>query len=130
MRMRLHGVEISIDGHSTRGELEIAAFGAYSVSVTTVLEQQSALLVSTYVIDLNGQAAAVDLWRASHGPEFYHRDLELLGVALARACVLDHSAQLRELLADELPAATVSVEISEPALLSAERVWDDSQTPG
>ena len=129
MRMRLHGVEISVDGHRTRGESEITAFGAYSVSVTTVLEQPSVLLVCAYVIDLSGQAAAVDLWRSSHGPVFHHRDVHLRGVALARACVLDHSAQLRELLADELAVAMVTVELSEPALLAAERVWNDCELP-
>ncbi len=126
MRVRLSGVEISIDGRAVGGETEIAASGAYSTVVTTVLEQPAVLLVCSYVIDLSGQAAAIDLWRASQGPEFHHRDLQLGGVAIARACLLDHSARLRELLAGERDAATVTVEISEDALGLTERIWDST----
>ena len=122
MRVQLDGVETFVHGRGTRGETEIAALGAYAVSITTVLEQPSALLVSSYVLDLQGRATAVDLWRAGRGTKFQHRDLQLRGVALSRACSLDHSMRLRELLAGEL-AATVAVDVGEAALADAERAW-------
>ena len=54
------------------------------------------------------------------------RALELPGSSRARRCLLDHAAELRSLLADELDETTAAwITIPETALEHARSVWSD-----
>jgi hypothetical protein len=122
-RLDLEGIEIAVDGSWERCDVELAAVGAYSVTVTTVVAQPVVLLVSSYVIDLAGHAAATHLWRGAGAREFGRGDVELGGVTYGRACLLDHAAQLHERLVAELGVDAVAVTVSDDALQAAEQLW-------
>ena len=47
----------------------------------------------------------------------------LPGQSHARACLLDHAAELRDAVAELLEDEEVSVELAEETLEQAERVW-------
>ena len=130
MRVELEGVEIQIDGRAERVDSEIIAAGAYVIVLTTVLEDRSLQLVSSYIAPLSGPAAATHMWTSADPPRFHHRTLELTGTRHARGCLLDHAAELRDLLADELGETTlVRIHISERVLAGTTRVWSTSENP-
>jgi hypothetical protein len=124
MRLPLPGVEISIDGQPARSETEIVSAGAYVVAVTTVIEQRGVQLASSYLADLAGPTAATHMTLLSGSPpRFHHRTLQLTGTRHARGCLLDHAAELCELLSYHLDSADVRGDVVEDALTDAERVW-------
>lgn len=123
IRLHLQGVEISADGQSARCETEIVNAGAYLVAITTVIEQHGVLLTSSYLADLAGPTAATHMTLTGSPPRFHHRILQLTGTRHARGCLLDHAAELCELLSDHLNSDDVRVDVAEDALTDAERVW-------
>lgn len=123
MRLPLHGVEISTDGQPARCETEIVSAGAYVIAVTTVIEQHGVQLTSSYLADLAGPTAATHMTLTGGAPRFHHRTLQLTGTRHARGCLLDHAAELREMLCDHLDCDDVRVDVAETALTDAERVW-------
>jgi hypothetical protein len=57
---------------------------------------------------------------------FSQRLLEVMpGQTHARACLLDHAAELRAVLAEFFADEDLAVEVSERALARAERVWSE-----
>jgi hypothetical protein len=124
MRVALEGFQIAVDGQLERVDAEIIAAGAYVIVLVTVLEDRGVQLVSSYLASLAGPAAATHMWTTADAPRFEHRTLNLPGTRHARGCLLDHAAELRSLLADELGGTTVvRIDVSEHALGCATRVW-------
>jgi len=64
------------------------------------------------------------MWTASRPYRFEHRTVHLSGSHHGRVWLLDHAAELRQLLADHLALADVIVDVDDHALEQAERVWD------
>lgn len=130
MRVRLQGIKISVNGRRERCEVELATAGAYTITATTVLVEPAVLLVSSYLVDLDGNAAATHLWRGG-AREFGRDEVNLAGVTYGRACLLDHAAQLHDRLVAELCAGagtgTVVVTVSDEALVAAERLWSNPE---
>jgi hypothetical protein len=131
MRVELEGVEITVGGRVERVDAEMIAAGAYVIVLVTVLEDRSAQLVSTYLAPLHGPAAVTHMWSsATDASRFAHRTLELPGTRHARGCLLDHAAELRTMLADELAETThVRIDVSEHALEIATRLWMNPENP-
>jgi hypothetical protein len=80
--------------------------------------------LSSYVAGLQGPAAVTHMVSAAGVPRFEQHTVQLAGVTLARACPLDHAAQLHGLLADEHTLEHVRVDIDERMLTDAQRVWE------
>ena len=124
MRLELEGVEVWADEWHERCATTIQAAGAYVIVVETVVPSRTAGLSSCYLADLKGRTAVAHLRRALHcAPVFSQRVLAVMpGETHARACLLDHAAQLRAML-DPDGEEAVSVEVSDAALARAAAVW-------
>jgi hypothetical protein len=124
MRLELDGLEVCADEWRERCSTAIENVSGYVVVVISVLESRAVTLVSGYLADVGGETA-VSQMRLTSGASaaFSQRMLRAMpGQTHARACLLDHAAELRELL-DDLFEEDVSVELSEHALERAAGVW-------
>ena len=125
MRRELDGLWVRADEWSERCATAIDNAGGYVVIVSSVLESRSVTLVSCYLADLAGPTAVSHMrlapgWR----PHVAQRVLEgLPGRSHARACLLDHAAQLRDVLGELLADEEVGVDVAEETLEQAARVW-------
>jgi hypothetical protein len=125
MRLELDGLEVRADEWSERCATAIENASGYVVVLSSVLESRAVTLVSSYLADLAGPTA-VSHMRLAPGqpPRVAQRVLEgLAGQSHARACLLDHAAELRDALAELLEDEDVSVELAEETLEQAARVW-------
>jgi hypothetical protein len=125
MRLELDGLEVRADEWSERCATAIENAGGYAVVVSSVLESRAVTLVSCYLADLGGPTSVSHMRLAPGGrPAFAQRALEgLPGSSHARACLLDHAAELRSALEELLEDEQVSVELAEETLELAARVW-------
>jgi hypothetical protein len=125
MRLALEGLEVRADTWTERCATAIENAGGYVVVVISVLESCAVTLVSCYLADFAG-STAVSHMRLAPGqrPAIAQCVLAgLPGVSYARACLLDHAAELRGGLEELLDDEQVGVELSEEALERADRVW-------
>ena len=125
MRLELAGVEVRGQDWAETCGCTIENASAYVVTVITVVPSQRLGLVSAYVADLDGEIAVTHmrLPPTCRRATFEQQVLAgLPGVSRPRACLLDHAAELRRRL-EELLTRPVSVEIPEPTLEQASRVW-------
>jgi hypothetical protein len=124
MRHDLHGVEVRGEAWEERCATVIEAVGGYAVVVSTVLQTRAITMVSSYLADLSGDTAVSHMTLTPGGEaRFTQRVLGALpGASHARACLLDHAAELR-LTLEEVLAEPLTVKMSEEALESAGDVW-------
>lgn len=129
MRLELAGVEVRAeDWVETCGCTIENASGLRGHGRITVVPSRRLGLVSAYVADLDGEIAVTHMRLAPTGRRatFEQQVLAgLPGVSRPRACLLDHAVELRRGM-EELLDAPVSVEIPEPTLEHASRVWRQS----
>ena len=123
MQIELTGVEVRADEWSESCSTAIQGVSGYVVVVISVLESRGLLVASSYLANLSGRTAVSHLRSGRSGPAmFAQRMIEAMpGETHARACLLDHAAELRDAV-DELGEA-VTVEVSDAALDRAARVW-------
>ena len=128
MRLELEGVEVWADEWRERCATTIQPAGAYVVVVETVLPGRAVGLSSCYLCNLAGETAVSHLRRAPGSPPvFSQRVLSgMPGATLARACLLEHVAELQAFL-DPDGDQELHVELSEQALARAEGVWRAQQ---
>ena len=125
MAIELSGVVVRVDEWSETCSTAIHSVSGYVVVVISVLKSRALLVASSYLADLSGRTAASHL-RSSPAVrgEFAQRIIERMpGQTHARACLLDHAAEVREALEELLPDEQVLVEVSEEALAHAAGVW-------
>ena len=124
MQLQLSGVEVRSESWTESCACTIENASAYVVTVITVLERYSLSLVSAYVADLSVQTAVTHMRLApGRATSFEQQVLGVFpGVSHPRACLLDHTAELRALV-EELLEETVVVEIPEASLERASTVW-------
>jgi hypothetical protein len=124
MRLELDGLEVRADEWSERCATVIENASGYVVVLSSVLESRAVTLVSSYLADLAGPTAASHMRLApGQPPRVAQRVLEgLPGQSHARACLLDHAAELRDALGELLEDEEVSVELAEETLEQAARV--------
>jgi len=96
------------------------------VAVTTVVPSRRFALASSYLSELAGQTAASHMCLAVRPARFEQRTLQLAGATHARACLLDHAMQLRELLGELTDREAFASIVDEHALEQAERVWEET----
>jgi hypothetical protein len=109
-------------GGELRSETLIASSGAHVVVLTSVVADLALTLCSCYLGDLADRCAVSHLRCTLAGTAFTQRVVEDLGgVSLARGCLLDHAAELREAI--QAAGREVRVEISDATLQQASSVW-------
>ena len=128
MRLELEGVEVWADEWRERCSTTIQAAGAYVIVVETVVPSRTAGLSSCYLADLSGtNGGLAPAPRARSPPVFSQRVLSgMAGATHARACLLDHAAELQAFLDPDSDEA-LHVEISDAALTRAAAVWRQPQ---
>ena len=129
--IELSGVVMRADEWSETCSTAIHSASGYVVVVISVVRSRALLVASSYLADLSGETAASHL-RSSPGVrgEFAQRIIERMpGQTHARACLLDHAAEVKDALEELLHGEEVMVEISDQALTEAARVWS-SGAPG
>ena len=124
MRVQLEGVRVTVGDARLACSTELIAAGGFVVTAITVVADVGVQLLSSYVAGLQGPAAATHMVSAAGVPRLEQHTVQLAGVTLARACLLDHAAQLRELLADTHMLEDVRVDVDERALADAQSVWE------
>jgi hypothetical protein len=124
MRLELEGVEVRGAGWAEACSMTMHHASAYVVSVITVVPTRALALVSAYVADLSGHAAVTHLRLPPGGRSFSQQELgRLPGSSHARACLLDHAAELR-LTLEQLLDEPVRIEIPDAALERAGSLWE------
>jgi hypothetical protein len=125
MRVELQGLEVRGVEWRERCATAIENAGGYVVVLSSVLESRAVTVVSCYLADLGGPTAVSHMRLLAGRPrQVAQRVLEgLAGQSHARACVLDHAAELRDTLGELLEHEEVSVDVAEATLEQAVRVW-------
>ena len=124
MPEQLTGLVVHFNDRAERCETMAVAVGGYVVVLDTVVPSQAVTLTSCYLSSLSQAATAVSHLQLAPGlpDSISQQTLEpLVSQTHARACLLEHAAQLRSLLA-ELGDDEVAVELDD-RLLDAAAVW-------
>ncbi len=124
VRLELEGVQVRGRGGAESCASTIENASGYVVTVISVLPRREIALVSCYVADLGGETAVTHMrLPADQRASFEQRVLGgLPGTSHARACLLDHAAELHMLL-EAVLEEPVTVEIAERSLQDASGVW-------
>lgn len=124
----MEGLEARGDGWRERCSTTIQAAGAYVIVVETVVSGCGVAISSCYLADLSGKTGVSHLRKPAGAPTLItQRLLDVMpGETHARACLLDHAAELRAMLDPEGEDA-VSVEVSDAALARAAAVWREPE---
>ena len=129
----LPALSIVVAGRHAPSSSTIATTGGYVVVVTTTLPELALTLTSVYLGALadDGELSAAHLCLVpGYAPQLSHRFLtdRRPGSTHARACMLDHVAQLRDALG-ALTAAAVTIDVGPDVLALAAGAWDPPQRP-
>lgn len=127
-RVTLTAVDVTIDGQPQASSTSIGTLGAYAVVVATALPDHGITLTSCYLADMHSEIAAAHLCSAPG--QHTQIDQRLLppeqpGQTHARACLLDHAAELQTRVA-ELAGAAVTIDVSAQALRAATGAWSNA----
>ena len=125
MPTELSGVEVRADEWSETCSSAIDSVSGYVVVVISVVQSRALLVASAYLAHVGGPTAVSHLRSSPGGPSgFRQRIIERMpGQTHARACLLDHAAELRDAFEELIPDEEVMVEVSDQALAEAARVW-------
>lgn len=121
----LPAMAVVAGGHNAHCSSAIETVGGYVVVVTTSVRTLAVTLVSTYVGAIDGDTATTHLRLAPGRPAQLHQRLlsgAQPGQTHAAACLLDHTAELQELLID-VTGETVSIDVGTHTVQAAERAW-------
>ena len=131
--MVLTGIDVTVDDVAQEATTRIGAIGGYTVVVSTSLPQLRIMLTSSYLGEMIGDIAASHLFCVPGCPPIIDQHVlpgRQPGRTHARACLLDHVAELRDTLdAYHKTAATVTVTIADSALTDAQRAWQAQHDP-
>lgn len=136
MRSELPDLTITIAGAARRSSSTIDTVGGYVVVVATAVPRLAVTLTSVYLGQIDGDTGATHLRLApERRAELSHRIVPAApvspaasttgrqpGTAHARSCVLDHAAELQQLLA-ELAGDVVTIDVGPVALERAAGAW-------
>ena len=125
MPIDLSGVVVRADEWSETCSTAIDSVSGYVVVVISVVQSRALLVASAYLAHVGGPTAVSHLRSSPGGPsEFRQRIIERMpGQTHARACLLDHAAEVRDALEELIPDEEVMVEVSDQALAQAAGVW-------
>jgi hypothetical protein len=131
MRELLAGVNVRIDDVSVGASTTIAAVGGNVLVLVTALPARALTLTSCFLARSDAALAVSRLASDAHEERLTQRVLAATEhhATLAGACLLDHAAALRELLAVRA-GAPVSVDVDPNALDCAADAWGPPAPPG
>ncbi len=128
-RTLLSAIDIAIDTVPQASETTIGAVGGHAVILTTTLPTIGVTLTSSYLAAMVGDIAASHLCSMPGGPPIIDQHVlpgQQPGPTHAQTCLLDHVAELRDVLdAFHASAATVTVTIGDATLEHADRTWQN-----
>jgi hypothetical protein len=133
-RTLLSAIDIAIDDVAQVSETTIGAVGAHAVILTTALPELGVTLTSSYLAAMIGDIAASHLASVPGGPPVIDQHVlpgDQPGRTHAQACVLDHVAEVRDVLEayHATTDATVTVTIADKTLELADRAWSAQDEP-
>jgi hypothetical protein len=131
MREPLAGITIRLNGTLMPGSTTLNAVGGKVLVCATALPDQALSLTSAYVVSFHGAVAVTHL-KIIADEETFAQDAigpGQLHATVAGACLLDHAATLRDLLADGT-SATTSVDVDLDTLERAAEAWGPPPPPG
>lgn len=132
-RLALTNINVAIDTVAQDASTTIGAIGGYAVVVATALPQLGVTLTSSYLAAMVGDIAASHLCSMPGGPPIIDQHVlpgQQPGPTHAQTCLLDHVAELRDVLdAFHASAATVTVTIADSTLEHADRAWHAQDEP-
>jgi len=121
----LPGIAIVVDDVDTPCSSAIDTIGGYVVVLTTSVTPLAVTVTSTYIGAINGDTAVTHLRLAPRRAAQLHQHIlsgPQAGETHARSCLLDHTAELQQLLV-ELTNDAVKILIGPAALECAARAW-------
>ena len=121
----LPNLAIVVGDHDAACSSAIDTIGGYVVVLTTSVRHFAVTVVSTYAGAIDGDTAVTHLRLAPHRtPELQQRVLSgsQPGETHAGGCLLDHAAELQQLLIT-LTDEVISIVVSPDAIDSATRSW-------
>ena len=129
MPTELSGVVVHADEWSETCSTAVDSVSGYVVVVISVLESRALLVASAYLAHVGGPTAVSHLRSSPGRPSSFRQRIieQMAGQTHARACLLDHAAELRDALGELIPDEEVMVEVSDDALARAARVWSRGQ---
>jgi hypothetical protein len=132
-RVILTGIDVAVDAVAQEASTTIGAVGGYAVVVATALPQLGVTLTSSYLAEMVGDIAASHLCSVPGGPPMIDQHVlpgHQPGQTHARACLLDHVAELRDTLdAFHTSAVTVTVTVADSTLADVDRAWQAQGEP-
>ena len=132
-RIVLTGIDVAIDAVTQDCSTTIGAVGGYAVVVATALPQIGVTLTSSYLAAMVGDIAASHLCSMPGSPPIIDQHVlpgDQPGQTHAQTCLLDHAAELRNVLdAFHSSAAVVTVDIADDTLQHADRAWSAQDQP-
>jgi hypothetical protein len=132
-RTFLSAIDIAIDAAPQASETTISAIGGYAVVLTTALPELGVTLTSSYLAAMIGDIAASHLSSVPGGPPIIDQHVlpgHQPGQTHAQTCLLDHVAEVRDILdAFTAATATVTVTITDDTLRLADHAWTAQDEP-
>ena len=124
MREPLEGVTVHINRVPISASTTIGTIGAHVLVLTTAIPGRGTTLASSYLARFDAAMAVSRLIADAGGERLQQHTLDPTDhhATLAGACLLDHAAALRELLA-ERTNALVTVDVDLSTLTSVARSW-------
>jgi hypothetical protein len=125
VRIQLDSLTIAIAGDTAPSSTTIGSVGAYVLAVATTLPDRAFGLTSCYLARPGGQIAATHLQLNPDGTERLTAQVIPPPAHIAehaRACLLDHAAELQHRLA-EFTSEQVLVDVGAGALDRAAEAW-------
>lgn len=121
MRVELPAITVTVNGTDQVASTTIATAGPYVVVVATTLPDLVYSVTSVYLGDLDGTVAASHLHLTARGGQrLEQRKLAAVGPGAthARACLLDHAAELNAAL-----GGNAQIDVGPAALEHAAAAW-------
>ena len=125
VRIELESFRVEIAGAAVGSSTTIGSVGGYVVVVATTVPDQVLGLTSCYLGQLDGAIAASHLRLGPDGDEWLSAHVLPRAAHVgehARACLLDHAAELQQALVD-LTGEQVLVDVAAGALERAVEAW-------
>jgi hypothetical protein len=131
MREPLAGITVRVDGTPITASSTIAALGSNVLVLSSAVAERAPALTSCYLARSDAALAVSELASDAHEERFSQHEIAPTShrATLAGACLLEHAAALRELLARRT-AALVTVDVDPDALERAADVWNPCQPTG
>jgi hypothetical protein len=125
MREPLTGITVRVDGTPITATTTIAALGSNVLVLSSAVPERATALTSCYLARSDAALAVAELATDAHEERLTQREIAPTNhrATLAGACLLEHAAALRELVAHRTDAL-VTVDVDPASLERAADAWN------